>query len=176
MNAWPRLRAARPFSPSLAWARALILPLSGILAFLLIWHVAAGRINTSLGQFPDPADTARAAHGLYVEFQEEREKAAAFETRQAERNAARLAENPEAAVSVRAYAGRPTFPDQIRTSLVTVTSGFLLEWIVFSKRATFIGTPGEVFFDRYLLVLNLKSAYRGQKPTTPVMRAIAPST
>lgn len=156
MNAWTRLRAARPFSPSLAWARALILPLSGILAFLLIWHVAAGRINTSLGQFPDPADTARAAHGLYVEFQEEREKAAAFETRQAERNAARLAENPDAEVSVRAYAGRPTFPDQIRTSLVTVMSGFLLASLIAVPFGVLIGLSSGLYASANPLIQLLK--------------------
>ena len=48
MNAWTRLRLARPRFLSLAWVRALILPLCGILAFLLIWHVAAGRIDTPM--------------------------------------------------------------------------------------------------------------------------------
>ena len=156
MNAWTWLRAARPRIPSLAWVRALILPLCGILAFLLIWHVAAGRINTSLGQFPGPADTAHAARGLYLEFQEEREKAVAFEARQAERNAARLAENPEAEVSVRAYAGRPTFPDQIRTSLVTVMSGFLLASLIAVPIGVLIGLSSGLYASANPLIQLLK--------------------
>jgi len=37
-------------------AKAIGIPLAGILVFLMIWHAAASSINTSLGKFPGPAD------------------------------------------------------------------------------------------------------------------------
>ncbi len=46
------------------------------------------------------------------------------------RNAAALAENPSADVRVRQYTGKPTYLDQIRTSLATVFTGFVLAALV----------------------------------------------
>jgi nitrate/nitrite transport system permease protein len=132
------------FSP-LSWLRALILPMLGMLAFLLFWQLGASQINTSLGQFPGPMETAREAQGLYQEFLQEREKAAAFQARQEERHAALLAENPAAEVKIRPYSGRPTFLNQIGTSLMTVMSGFLLASLIAVPLGVLIGLSGGLY-------------------------------
>ncbi|MEM8561433.1 MAG: ABC transporter permease [Pseudomonadota bacterium] len=108
----------------------LILPALGILAFLMIWQFAANRIDTSLGQFPGPAQVWEQIQGLSEEHTRERDKAEAFYQRQEERNAKKLAENPDATIKWRDYTGKPTFIDQVMTSLVTVAFGFLLANII----------------------------------------------
>ena len=42
----------------------------------------------------------------------------------------KLAKNPDAKIKVRKYAGNPTFFDQIITSILTVTSGFLMASLI----------------------------------------------
>ncbi len=49
---------------------------------------------------------------MLAEHQREREKAAAFYQRQEDRNAKRLAQNPDAEVKIRSYTGKATFLDQ----------------------------------------------------------------
>lgn len=99
-------------------------PLLGIGCFLLVWSVAADRVDTSLGKFPGPAAVWQQTQNLISEYRQEQVKAEEFYARQAERNAERLAEDPGYEVRVRPYTGKPTFPQQILTSLVTVLSGF----------------------------------------------------
>ena len=53
-----------------------------------------------------------------------------FLQRQEERNAQLLATDPDAEVRVRPYTGRPTFIDQIQTSLLTVAFGFAMAMLV----------------------------------------------
>lgn len=113
--------------PSLrCWTSSLLLPVMGLLVFLLLWQAVASRIDTSLGAFPGPAEVWTQAQGLWNEHQAERERADAFYQRQEARNSVRLAANPEAPVTIRPYTGQPTFIDQIGTSLMTVATGFLL--------------------------------------------------
>lgn len=112
------------------WASALLLPGLGILFFLLAWQFAAGRIETSLGQFPGPTQVWEQVQTLGQEHIREREKAEAFYQRQEERNAKKVAADPDAIVKRRQYTGKPTFFDQVVTSLVTVAVGFLLANLV----------------------------------------------
>ena len=42
------------------------------------------------------------------------------------KNAAKLKEDPTAAVKIRKYTGKPTYLDQIATSLLTVFTGFFI--------------------------------------------------
>jgi nitrate/nitrite transport system permease protein len=63
---------------------------------------------------------------LIAEHVAERQKARDFYARQAARNATIATRNPDAEIRTRAYTGRPTFIDQIGTSLKTVFLGFLL--------------------------------------------------
>jgi len=103
---------------------AAIVPILGVVMFVVVWTIAAGSIQTSLGQFPNPASVAQQTVNLYQEHQAEREKAEAFYQRQIERNAARLAKDPNYPAKIRPYTGKATFIDQIQTSLITVLAGF----------------------------------------------------
>lgn len=103
----------------------LVVPLIGILGFLLLWSFAAQNIDTSLGKFPGPTAVWEQFGGLYEEHVTEREKEEAFYERQEARNAKRVAQDPDYVPKIRAYTGKETFLDQIVTSLVTVMSGFI---------------------------------------------------
>lgn len=107
-------------------ASGLILPALGIALFLLCWQGLANHIQTSLGQFPGPVQVSEQINGLVAAHQRERDKAAAFYQRQEERNAKRLAADPSAKVTIRPYTGKPTFFQQIFTSLYTVAAGFFI--------------------------------------------------
>ncbi|MEL0168246.1 MAG: ABC transporter permease [Pseudomonadaceae bacterium] len=106
------------------------LPLIALLVFLLVWSVGASQVKTSLGVLPGPAAVWQQAGNLYQEHQAERAKADAFYQRQEERNAAKLERNPDAEVRIREYTGKPTFIDQIGTSLITVFTGFVLASLI----------------------------------------------
>ena len=114
-------------------------PLFGIGCFLLVWGMAAERINTTLGKFPGPAVVWEQAHNLYNEYKEEKVKAMEFYQRQEERNAQRLAEDPSAEIKVRPYTGKKTFPSQITTSLLTVLSGFAVAALIAIPAGIVIG-------------------------------------
>jgi nitrate/nitrite transport system permease protein len=113
-----------------AAAKMFVLPLLAFILFLGMWDYSASRIQTSLGQVPGPAEVWQQATNLVDEHRAEREKEKAFYERQEKRNQAKLAENPDAKVRIRPYTGKPTFFDQIITSLLTVFSGFLLASII----------------------------------------------
>ncbi len=106
--------------------RGIGVPLIAFLLFLWIWDATASRVETSLGVVPGPAQVWQQAQGLWQEHLDERLKADAFYQRQEERNAKKLAKNPEAKIKWRDYNGRPTYIDQIFTSLYTVFAGFVL--------------------------------------------------
>ena len=106
------------------------LPLIAVLAFLMAWAGIAAQINTSLGQLPGPVQVWQQAANLMGEHRAEKEKAAAFYQRQEERNARKLEKDPNAQIKVRKYNGRPTYFDQIMTSLVTVFAGFVLAVLI----------------------------------------------
>lgn len=110
----------------IALIQNVAVPAFGILVFLMLWSATAARIDTSLGEFPGPAAVMTQVQNLYAEYTSEREKEAEFNLRQEERNAERLAQDPMYEVKIRSYTGKPTFLDQIQTSLVTVLSGFVL--------------------------------------------------
>ena len=112
------------------WLPQVIMPLVGIFAFLLFWQLVASNIQTSLGQFPGPSQVAEQFNGLVDAHIQSREKAEAFYQRQDERNAAKLAKNPDAEVKVRPYTGKPTFFEQIFTSLYTVMTGFTIASLI----------------------------------------------
>ncbi|MGQ9365747.1 ABC transporter permease [Azospirillum sp. ST 5-10] len=129
--AWlvPLLRLAAGESPAQQakelW-RLLGVPLVAILLFLAAWAQLAPQVQTSLGAVPGPAEVWEQTRVLWADHKAERAKEAAFYERQEERNAATLAKDPGAEVKIRAYTGKPTYVDQIVTSLQTVFLGFLL--------------------------------------------------
>ena len=124
------------FEQMMAWinpqrlVESLLLPAIGICVFLMAWQFSASRIETSLGQFPGPLQVLKQVQTLGVEHAREREKEVAFYQRQDQRNAKKLAADPEASVKRRNYTGKPTFIDQIATSLLTVGAGFLIANLV----------------------------------------------
>ena len=66
--------------------RVIGLPLAGLATFLLVWHLAAAGIETSLGKFPGPAQVLTQVEGLYAEHREEKQREADFYERQEKRN------------------------------------------------------------------------------------------
>ena len=112
-----------------AW-RAVGVPLLAVLLFLAAWSQASRAIETTLGHVPGPVAVWRQTLALWADHAAERGRAADFYHRQAQRNAAILAGDPGARVAVAAYTGKPTYVDQIITSLKTVFTGFLLASLI----------------------------------------------
>jgi nitrate/nitrite transport system permease protein len=106
--------------------RQVGVPVIAIVLFLVAWGGIAAQIHTSLGVLPGPGKVWEQAVSLYQEHKQERAKEAAFIERQEKRNAAKLARDPNAKVKIRPYTGSPTFIDQMETSVITVTTGFIL--------------------------------------------------
>jgi nitrate/nitrite transport system permease protein len=129
----PILKMASGDSPSTQlrelWQQ-LGIPLLALVLFLLLWAGVAARIETSLGALPGPQAVWTEAKNLVAEHGAERTRRAEFYARQEVRNAEALAENPDAEVRVRRYTGKPTYLDQILTSLGTVFTGFVLGMLV----------------------------------------------
>jgi nitrate/nitrite transport system permease protein len=105
-------------------------PLLAIVIFLGGWAALAPKVQTSLGTLPGPAQVWQQAVNLYEDHLAERAKERAFYERQEKRNQELLAKDPKAEVRVRPYTGKPTFVDQIITSLKTVFTGFIFATIV----------------------------------------------
>jgi len=124
----PSLAHINPFLKSTS--KLLLLPSIGIVLFLMIWSITAKNIHTSLGDFPGPQAVYEQFHSLYDEHVAERNKADKFYTRLEARNAKKVAADPTYVPKVRKYTGKETFFDQIITSLITVTSGFLLAAVI----------------------------------------------
>ena len=125
--------------------RTIGIPLAGILVFLMIWHAAASSIDTSLGQFPGPSDVIEQSQNLISEHVAEREKAEEFYERQEKRNAARMEKDPDYVPKIRPYTGKPTYVDQIGTSLVTVLSGFFLASLIAVPLGIVIGLSANLY-------------------------------
>lgn len=106
--------------------KVLLFPLLGICIFLVAWTVLAPKVQTSLGAIPGPAQVWEQTVNLWDDHVREREKAAAFYERQDKRNAKLIAAGKADKVKHRNYTGKPTYFDQILTSLATVGFGFLI--------------------------------------------------
>ncbi len=141
-------------------SRLVLLPIIGLLIFLSMWHLAAREVQTSLGTLPGPVETYQQFRNLVDEHWQEREKEEAFIERQEKRNAAKLAKNPDAEVKIRPYTGKPTFFDQIITSLITVAAGFFL--------ATCIAIPFGIFMG-----LN-HGLYQAFNPVIQLLKPVSP--
>jgi len=110
--------------------RSFGIPVVAIALFLGSWAWVAPRVQTSLGALPGPAQVWEQTRVLWDDHVAEREKESAFYERQKKRNAELLARDPKAETRIRAYTGKPTFIDQIVTSLETVFAGFMLATLV----------------------------------------------
>jgi nitrate/nitrite transport system permease protein len=127
------------FSPRRV-ARRLGPPLISMLAFGLLWSWASASIDTTLGEIPGPAAVWEQARVLYAEHRAERARASAFHERQEIRRADALVRDPAAMLEVVRYTGKPTFLDQIGTSLKTVFAGFLVASLVAIPLGILCGT------------------------------------
>lgn len=139
---------------------ALLLPVIGLLMFLAIWNGVAKSIDTSLGQFPGPAQVFEQVGALIDEHIAQREKADAFYQRQEARNAARVAQDPTYQPKIREFTGAPTFFDQIWTSLYTVMVGFLIASVVAVPVGILCGLS--------------KSAYTAINPLIQLFKPVSP--
>ncbi|MGH1460426.1 MAG: ABC transporter permease [Neptuniibacter sp.] len=141
-------------------AKSLLVPLIGLIIFLFVWEIGAKSVKTSLGAFPGPMAVYEQSINLINEHRAERDKEIAFVKRQEERNAKKLAKNPDAKVKIRPYTGNPTFFDQIGTSLITVLSGFIL--------ASLIAIPGGI-----MIGLN-NTLYSALNPLIQLFKPVSP--
>jgi nitrate/nitrite transport system permease protein len=110
--------------------RVLLIPLVGIAIFIVGWSVLAPRVDTSLGALPGPAQVWEQALNLWADHNAERAKEAAFYERQEVRNAALAEAGKPDEVKSRNYTGKPTYFDQILTSLQTVGLGFVIATLI----------------------------------------------
>jgi nitrate/nitrite transport system permease protein len=106
--------------------RMLGIPMLAVLVFVALWAEVAPRVDTSLGAVPGPSAVWDEAMSLVADHGEQRARRAEFYDRQHDRNARLLAENPDADIRIREYTGKPSYFDQILTSLKTVFTGFVL--------------------------------------------------
>ncbi|MEM7472753.1 MAG: ABC transporter permease [Pseudomonadota bacterium] len=129
----PVLKAAAGDNPkaqvSEIW-RLLGVPIVAIFLFLGAWSMLAPTVQTSLGAIPGPSQVWEQAKNLNADAAREKEKEAAFYVRQDERNAKLVAEGKADKVKQRVYTGKPTYYDQIWTSIKTVFFGFLLASVI----------------------------------------------
>jgi nitrate/nitrite transport system permease protein len=123
--------------------RTLGAPALAFALFLGLWSQAAARIETSIGALPGPVQVLGAARSLLAEHRQERAKAAEFAQRMQERRAEALAAGEP--WRDRRYAGRPTYPDQIATSLKTVFTGFAIASLVAVPLGLLCGTSATVY-------------------------------
>lgn len=135
MNATTATPAAIPFSQKLdsairktLWSVGI--PTLALAIFLGLWSVAASQIKVSFGSLPGPTAVVTEIGNLWKDHQAERGRETAFYVRQAERKAAFRAKDPAGNWTERKYAGRPTFLDQIFTSLKTVFTGFIIASLI----------------------------------------------
>ena len=140
--------------------KMLVPPCLAIFAGLLIWAYSAQNIVTSLGALPGPVDVGTQFAGLIEEHFDEREKADKFYQRQEQRNAEKLKADPGAKIKWRKYTGKPTFFDQILTSLWTVFVGFSL--------ASLVAIPTGIICGLY------KGIYRSINPIIQVLKPVSP--
>lgn len=108
----------------------LIIPVLGMAFFLAAWAVLAPKVNTSLGAIPGPVQVWEQVGVLADDHKREREKEVAFYERMDVRNAKLIADGKADKVKHRDYTGKPTYVDQIKTSLFTVILGFLLAVVI----------------------------------------------
>lgn len=110
--------------------RNVMVPMLAIGVFLALWSAGAAQVQTSLGQLPGPAKAWEQAVALYDEHKVERQKEAEFYERVEARVEKAIAAGQPAErierMRNREYTGKPTFFDQILTSLYTVATGFLI--------------------------------------------------
>ncbi|MAQ18853.1 MAG: nitrate ABC transporter permease [Sandaracinus sp.] len=122
----------------LVWQR-LGIPVLSILIFLFAWAQLAPTVKTSLGAIPGPGEVWEQVVVLHQDHIQEMEKADAFFARQEARNQALIDAGRPDDVSDVSYTGKPTYYQQIWTSLQTVFFGFLLATVIAAPLGIIMG-------------------------------------
>ena len=110
--------------------QSFFIPVIGIIVFLLAWAALAPQVQTSLGTIPGPVQVLEQTGALWQDHVRERDKEVAFYERMEKRNEKLIAAGKADKVKHRQYTGKPTYFDQIVTSLVTVAVGFLIATVI----------------------------------------------
>lgn len=129
----PIVKIAAGENPTLQLRQLFLImgvPIIAFAFFLGVWSFSAAKVNTSLGTIPGPADVLHEAGGLVAEHYVEKQKQIDYYQRQQERVAKAKAEDPNSEMKTRPYNGKPTYLDQICTSLITVFTGFILATLI----------------------------------------------
>ena len=104
------------------------IPLVAFLVFLIAWSMLASSVTTSIGTVPGPKAVWSEAGNLLDEHRAERGKEVAFYERMETMKAKYVEAGRE--WKERKYSGKPTYFDQIVTSLQTVFAGFLVASLI----------------------------------------------
>lgn len=129
----PFVRLAQRDNPNEQVRQILLnigVPMLAILIFLGAWSWVASNVKVSFGSLPGPTAVWVEAKNLWADHSAERTKEVEFYKRQADRKKTFLAENPGGEWKERKYAGKPTYIDQIFTSLKTVFTGFVIASVI----------------------------------------------
>lgn len=171
--------------------KQLVFPLASIVMFILIWHlgaealynkdatvriekarseqgekaavamkacIASGAVGCQPNTLPSPAQVLQAYNNLWKDHQIIAEKKEAFHQKTLQANVKRA----EKGLSPIKYTGRPSFMDQIGTSLKTVAAGFFLALIVAVPLGIIIGLS-EVLRNSFNWLIQIL------KPVSPVV-------
>jgi nitrate/nitrite transport system permease protein len=108
--------------------RSVGVPILSIGIFLMLWSSLAASVETSIGSLPGPSEVWTEAKSLVAEHSAERQKQADFHVRMEQLKERKIAEGKP--WKERRYSGKPTYLDQIWTSLQTVFAGFLIASLI----------------------------------------------
>jgi nitrate/nitrite transport system permease protein len=136
--------------------RMVMLPFLAVAIFLMAWSSGAAQIKTSLGQIPGPVAVWEQFGLLIDDHNATRLKEAKFYERQEVRNAKYIAAGKPEKVKQRAFTGKPTYFDQIFTSLKTVFFGFLIATLIAVPLGIFCGLSSSVNSALTLIIQILK--------------------
>ena len=109
-------------------ASTIGIPILAILCFLGAWSALAASVETSIGTVPGPAAVWKEWNNLIADHGAERQKEVEFHQRMEVLKEKYVAQGK--VWKERRYSGKPTFFDQILTSLKTVFAGFLIASLV----------------------------------------------
>jgi nitrate/nitrite transport system permease protein len=110
--------------------RLAVVPLLSIAAFLALWASFAPMVQTSLGAIPGPVQVWEQVEVLHADALAEAAKEQDFYAKQDAKNAEAIAAGKPDEVKTRSFTGKPTYVQQIFTSIKTVFLGFLIGTII----------------------------------------------
>lgn len=102
------------------------LPFLALIVFLGLWSQFLAGLDVGFAAMPGPSEVWASAGSLLDDHKAERQREKDFYSRQDDRRARHLEKSPDKPFTERRYSGRPTYIDQIFTSLKTVFAGFLI--------------------------------------------------